>query len=148
MHLANSAAYHGEALPDARETLREVVDRLMKGFGRIDPPLSQVQRMIRGTVDLPANGGTDTLRAATVWEPQPDGRMRVRHGDSFTMLINWDKEGRVASQSVQPYGAATSRPESPHYTDQMKLFVEHRFKPVHFERDDLARYATRAYRIN
>lgn len=148
MHLANSAAYHGDALPDAREKLREVVDRLMTGFGRIDPPLSQVQRMIRGTVDLPANGGTDTLRAATVWEPQADGRMRVRHGDSFTMLITWDTEGKVASQSIQPYGAATTRPASPHYTDQMKLFIEHRFKPVHFERDDLARHATRAYRVN
>ncbi len=104
--------------------------------------------MIRGKVDLPANGGTDTLRAATTWDPQPDGRMRVKHGDSFIMLINWDKAGRVTSQSIQPYGAATNRPASPHYTDQMKLFVEHRFKPVHFEGSDLAQHARRAYRVN
>ena len=148
MHMANSAAYHGDPLPDAHAKLREVVDKLMKGFGRIDPPLGDVQRMIRGKVDLPANGGTDTLRAATTWDPQPDGRMRVKHGDSFIMLINWDKAGRVTSQSIQPYGAATNRPASPHYTDQMKLFVEHRFKPVHFEGSDLAQHARRAYRVN
>lgn len=148
MHMANSAAYHGDPLPDAHAKLREVVDKLMKGFGRIDPSLADVQRMIRGKVDLPANGGTDTLRAATTWEPQPDGRMRVKHGDSFIMLINWDKAGRVSSQSIQPYGAATNRPDSPHYTDQMKLFVEHRFKPVHFEASDLANHARRAYRVN
>ena len=148
MHMANSAAYHGDPLPDARAKLREVVDKLMKGFGRIDPPLGDVQRMIRGTVDLPANGGTDTLRAATTWEPQPDGRMRVKHGDSFIMLINWDKAGHVSSQSIQPYGAATNRPDSPHYTDQMKLFVEHRFKPVHFEGSDLVRHAKHSYRVN
>lgn len=148
MHMANSAAYHGDPLPDAHAKLREVVDKLMKGFGRIDPPLSDLQRMIRGKVDLPANGGTDTLRAATSWDPQPDGRMRVKHGDSFVMLINWDKAGRVTSQSIQPYGAATNRPDSPHYTDQMKLFVEHRFKPVHFEASDLAQHARRAYRVN
>ncbi len=146
MHMANAAAYHGDPLPDPREKLREVVDRLMKGFGRIDPPLSAVQRMQHGTVDLPANGGTDTLRAATTWDPQPDGRMRVKHGDSFIMLINWDKAGKVTSQSIQPYGQATTRPASPHYTDQMQMFVDHRFKPVHFERADLLAHAARAYR--
>ncbi len=146
MHLANGAAYHGEALPDGREKLREVVDRLMKGFGRIDPPLSEVQRLRRGTVDLPANGGTDTLRAATVWDPQPDGRMRVKHGDSFIMVMTWDKAGHVASESIQPYGAATNRPSSPHYTDQMRLFEARKFKPVHFERADLIAHAVRAYR--
>jgi acyl-homoserine-lactone acylase len=146
MHLANSDAYHGRPLGDAKVKLREAVDRLMKAFGRIDPPLGDVQRMIRGTVDLPANGGTDTLRAATTWEPQPDGRMRVKHGDSFVMLVNWDKAGKVSSQSIQPYGAATTRPNSPHYTDQMKLFVERKFKPVHFERAALLANAKRAYR--
>ncbi len=148
MHMANSAAYHGRPLPDPHAKLREVVDKLMAGFGRIDPPLGEVQRMIRGTVDLPANGGTDTLRAATTWEPQPDGRMRVKHGDSFIMLVTWDPSGHVRSQSIQPYGAATNRPDSPHYTDQMKLFVERRFKPVHFDSIDLARHARRAYRVN
>jgi hypothetical protein len=28
----------------------------------------------------------------------------------------------------------------------MQMFVDHRFKPVHFERADLAAHATRAYR--
>ena len=63
MHMANSDAYHGRPLPDAKAKLREVVDALMKGFGRVDPPLGDVQRLIRGKVNLPANGGTDTLRA-------------------------------------------------------------------------------------
>ena len=146
MHMANSDAYHGRSLPDAHEKLREVVDKLTKGGGRIDAPLPSVQRMIRGKVDLPANGGTDTLRAATTWDPQPDGRMRVKHGDSYVMLINWDKAGLVNSRSIQPYGAATNRPGSPHYTDQMAMFVKHQFKPVHFERADLLAHAKRAYR--
>jgi acyl-homoserine-lactone acylase len=136
MHMANSANYHGEPLPDAKLKMREVVDSLMKGFGRIDPPLQSVQRLIRGNQNLPAAGGTDTLRAATIWEPQPDGRMRVKHGDSFIMLINWDSAGKVWSQSIQPYGAATNRAASPHYTDQMSLFVAQKYKPVHFEWSD------------
>ncbi len=146
MHMANRDAYNGRPLPDAKAKLREVVDALMKGFGRLDPPLGDVQRMQRGKVDLPANGGTDTLRAATTWEPQPDGRMRVKHGDSFIMNIVWDKTGKVRSESVQPYGAATTRPDSPHYTDQMRMFIDHKFKPVHFDRSDIIATARRAYR--
>jgi acyl-homoserine-lactone acylase len=136
MHMANRANYHGEPLPDAKAKMREVVDSLMKGFGRIDPPLHRVQRLIHGNQNLPVGGGTDTLQAATIWEPQPDGTMRVKHGDSFIMLINWDSAGKVWSQSIQPYGAATNRAASPHYTDQMALFVAHKFKPVHFEWSD------------
>ena len=146
MHMANSDAYHGRPLPDAKAKLREVVDALMKGFGRIDPPLGEVQRLIRGKVNLPANGGTDTLRAATVWEPQDNGQMRVRHGDSFIMLTSWDKAGKLSSQSIQPYGSATNRPGSPHYTDQMQMFLDRKFKPVHFEWADAVRNAKRRYR--
>jgi acyl-homoserine-lactone acylase len=146
MHMANSDAYNGRPLPDAKAKLREVVDALMKGFGRIDPPLGQVQRLIRGKVNLPANGGTDTLRAATIWEPQDNGQMRVRHGDSFIMLTSWDKAGKPTSLSIQPYGSATNRPGSPHYTDQMQMFLDRKFKPVHFEWAEAVRHAKRRYR--
>ncbi len=146
MHMANSDNYHGRPLPDPRAKLREVVDALMKGFGRIDPPLGDVQRLIRGKVNLPAKGGTDALRAATVWEPQDNGQMRVRHGDSFIMLTSWDKDGKLWSQSIQPYGSATNRPDSPHYTDQMQMFLDRKFKPVHFEWAEAVKNAKRRYR--
>ncbi len=133
VHMAARDAYNGRKLPDAREQLKFVHDHLMKYFGRLDPPLGDVQRLIRGKVNIPAFGGTDTLRAATIWEPQDDGQMRVRHGDSFIMLITWDAAGKVESRSLQPYGAATNRPGSPHYTDQMTLFSNQQYKPVYFE---------------
>jgi acyl-homoserine-lactone acylase len=119
---------------------------LLKSFGRIDPPLGEVQRLIHGATNLPADGGADTLRAATTWEPQANGQMRVKHGDSFVMLVNWDKTGRVVSQSIQPYGTATTRPESPHYADEMRLFEQHQFKPVHFDWTDALAHAERRYR--
>jgi acyl-homoserine-lactone acylase len=52
----------------------------------------------------------------------------------------------VQSESIQPYGSATTRPESPHYTDQMKLFVAGGYKPVHFEWADAVKNAKRRYR--
>jgi acyl-homoserine-lactone acylase len=139
--------WRGEPMPDPRETLQKAIDEFMERFGRIDPALGDVQRLRRGKVDLPLLGGTDTLRATTMWDAeQPDGKLRVRHGDSFIMLVRWDKAGAVVSESIQPYGAATSRPESPHYTDQMKLFVAGKFKPVHFEWADAVKNAKRRYR--
>jgi acyl-homoserine-lactone acylase len=147
---ANGANYRGDPLPEPRQELAKWVDHLKIHAGRIDPPLGEWQRLRRGSVDLPLpEGGTDVLRATSIWDKtEKDGKGRVKHGDSFIMLMNWDEAGKVRSQSIQPYGSATTRPQSPHYTDQMKLFVERRFKPVHFEPSDLARNAKRAYRIN
>ena len=146
LHMAARPAYNLEPMPDARRSLAEAVDQLNAGFGRIDPPLGDLQRLVHGKVDLPADGGTDTLRAAATWQPLAHGRHRVVHGDSFIMVVDWDKTGKVTSQSIQPYGAATTRPDSPHYADQMPLFEAHKLKPVHFEWSDAVAHAARRYR--
>lgn len=136
-----------EPLPPPHEALKEAVDDMLARFGRLDPPLAEVQRLRRGKVDLPMLGGTDALRATTMWDKdQADKKLRVRHGDSFIMLVRWDKAGNVLSESIQPYGSATNRPESPHYTDQMALFTAQKFKPVHFEWADAVRHAKQRYR--
>jgi acyl-homoserine-lactone acylase len=139
--------WRGDPMPDPRKTLEEAVAEFKDRFGRIDPPLGEIQRVRRGKADMPMLGGTDALRATTIWDgEQPDKKARVRHGDSFIMLIRWDKDGQVISESIQPYGAATNRPDSPHYTDQMKLFVAGRYKPVYFEWADAIKNAKRRYR--
>ena len=147
IRLGARANWRGDPMPDARKTLKEAVDEFQLRFGRIDPPLADIQRLRRGAVDMAMLGGTDALRATTMWDPdQADKKARVRHGDSFIMLVRWDKDGTLKSESIQPYGAATTRPESPHYTDQMKLFVAGKYKPVHFEWADAVKNAKRRYR--
>lgn len=85
------------------------------------------------------------LRAASTWDNAPDGRLVVNHGDSFVMFVTW-LHGHVSSQSIQPYGAATTRPTSPHYADQAPLFVQHKLKPVWFYPDELRGNVERVYR--
>jgi acyl-homoserine-lactone acylase len=145
---ANTANYKGEALPDPRMELKKWVDHLIKTTGQIDPPLASFQRLRRGTVDIAMpTGGTDVLRATSVWDKtEKDGRGRVKHGDSFIMLVRWDKAGKVISESIQPYGASTTRPKSPHYTDQMQLFADGKYKPVHFEWADALAQSGKVYR--
>ncbi|MES3151109.1 penicillin acylase family protein [Sphingomonas faeni] len=131
---------------DPRDELQNAATYLQTHFGKLDPALGTVLRLRQGSVDLPMDGGPDTLRAASLWDEAPDGRLVVRHGDSFVMVMAWDKAGRVASQSIQPYGAAITRPASPHYADQAPLFVRHRLKPVWFEPAQLRRHVERVYR--
>lgn len=141
-------SYDLKPLPDPKTELAKAVAHLQTHFGRIDPPLGEVIRIRQGpgpySIDLPMDGGGDTLRAATNWDVDPDGRLSIKHGDSFIMLAEWGLDGKVRSQSIQPYGAATTRADSPHYADQAALFVQHRFKPVHFEwREALAHAKSR-----
>jgi acyl-homoserine-lactone acylase len=111
--------------------------------------LGEVIRLRRGNLDLALDGGGDTLRAATSWDKDaPDGRLPIHHGDSFIMFMEWPAGGGpVRSESIQPYGAATTRPLSPHFNDQAPLFAAHRLKPVWFTRAAVAAHAVRHYTV-
>lgn len=143
LEAAMKASYGLKPAPDPRQELADAVTHLQTHFGRIDPPLGEVLRVRRGRTDLPMLGGGDTLRAATDWDADADGRLAIKHGDSFIMLVEWGRDGVVRSESIQPYGAATTRPASPHYADQAPLFAQRRFKPVHFTATDVAAHAVR-----
>ena len=147
---ANGRHYQRRAAPDPRTVLKETVAHLQEHFNGLDPKLGTVLRLRHGEganrVDLPLDGGNDTVRASTLWDEEPDGRLKVRHGDSFIMFVTWDRNGRVRSESIQPFGAATTRPDSPHYNDQAPLFVAHKLKPVLFDPAALKASGARFYR--
>ncbi|NVE94762.1 acylase [Altererythrobacter lutimaris] len=140
-----SAEYQNKDLPDVEEALKDASSHLLEHFGRLDPPMSELLRLRQGDVDLPLDGGSDTLRASTTWRVDDDGRLSLVHGDSFIQWVEWKTGERVFSRSIQPFGAATTRPESPHYTDQMQLFIDHKLKPVNFWREDALAAAKRRY---
>ena len=155
---AMKTSYQHTVPPDPRAQLEWASGHLMTYFGRLDPPLGRVQRLRQGPgkykVDLPLDGGGDTLRAATSWNVDPkDGRLKIKHGDSFVMFIEWPAKnsggnGKVMSRSIQPFGAATTRPNSRHFTDQAPLFASHRLKPVHFFAADVDAHAVRRYVVS
>jgi acyl-homoserine-lactone acylase len=132
-----AADYNNKPFPDVAEKLGAAADHLTTHFGRLDPPMAELLRLRQGGLDLPLDGGSDTLRASTTWDVDPDGRLSLKHGDSFIQWTEWLPGKRVVSRSIQPFGSASTRPKSPHYNDQMRLFVEHKLKPVHFWRDDV-----------
>lgn len=131
--------------PDPLVIVREAAAHVKQHFGRLDVPLREMVRLVRGDVDLPLDGGPDTLRAVN-GDFDDAGRIVANAGDTFILLVEWDRDRRLTSQAIHQFGAATSHPDSPHYADQAPLFATLRWRPVHFDEADLEGHIERRYR--
>ncbi len=136
---------HDPKAPTARQALLDTIKLLKTHYGRLDPQWGQVNRIRRGTVDLPVDGGPDTLRAV-YGRPGDDGRLTALAGDTFIMFVTWDRDGVLSSQSIHQFGTATLDAKAPHYADQTALFAAQRFKPVLFTEAQLAGNVVETYR--
>jgi len=129
--------------PDPRASLRAAAEALDARFGRVDPPWSEVNRMLRGALDQGLDGGPDVLHA--VEGPLVRGRVHADAGDGLMLFVAFDANG-VHSESLHQYGSATGRPASPHYADQAPLFAAHHLKPVWMDEAEIRAHLAREYR--
>jgi len=139
------ARLRGTEPPDAMGILQEVITTLKTNYGRLDPTWGEVNRIVRGDVDLPIQGGPDVLRAV-YGEPADDGKLNAVGGDTYIMLIEWDSDGTVSSQSIHQFGSATMDPASSHFDDQTPSFAEERLTPVLLDWADLEPNIAESYR--
>jgi acyl-homoserine-lactone acylase len=129
------------------DRLREAAGLLKQHFGRLDPPWGDVNRLRHGAADLPLAGAPDMLRAVyTEKVAAPDGRRLGYVGDSYVLIAEWDREGRVRSRSIHQFGSATLDERSKHYADQAPLFAEQRLKPVWLDETEIRAHLAREYR--
>jgi acyl-homoserine-lactone acylase len=131
--------------PPLLETLRGAMTNLTTHFGRLDPEWGQLNRIRRGQTDLAIDGGPDTYRAV-YGEPQTDGTLTAKAGDTFIMFVTWDRLGVFHAESIHQFGSATLDRLSPHYADQTPLFVAMKTKPVWFTEDELKPHIREDYR--
>jgi acyl-homoserine-lactone acylase len=127
---------------EAVDALRHTRRYLLKHFGRLDVPLGEYQRMVRGDIDRPLAGLPDGI-AAIYSVPHKQGRVKGFHGDCLIQLVRFTPNGPVI-ESCNPYGAS-NRKESPHYSDQLEMFLEHRTKRMSLDRQEVYRQAERVY---
>jgi len=139
------ARLEGKAPLRPVDALREAMLSLKTHFGRLDPEWGQVNRLRRGTVNLAIDGGPDIFRGV-YGERQPDGTLTAMAGDTFVMFVTWDKAGKLTSESIHQFGSATLDRNSPHYADQVSLFVGMKTKPVLFTEAQLAGHVEADYR--
>ncbi len=139
--------FSGKPPGDAPAALRKAAQTLMQHFGRLDPRWGEVNRLRRGTLDLPAGGGPDTLRAIeSTLEPGPDGKFEAKKGDTLIYFVEWDPSGKVSAQSIHQFGSATLDSTSPHYADQAPLYQRQEMKPVWLDEADVRQHLEREYR--
>ena len=138
------AQQDGRSAPPIEPGLRDAMRVLKANFGRLDPEWGEVNRIRRGTVDLPIDGGPDTYRAVYGTQSK-DGRLTAMAGDTLIMFVEWDKNGKLTSDSIHQFGSATSNASSPHYADQTPLFAAMKTKSVLFTEDQLKGHVREDY---
>lgn len=131
--------------PDVVTPFKNAVDTLLKTHGRLDIPWQEILRLRRGATDIGLGGGPDCLRAVDLKRTE-DGRYVGVNGDCYFLMVEWDKDGRLTSQGVHQYGAASTDPQSPHYADQAPLFAEERLRPTLLSEQDIRANLAREYR--
>ncbi len=134
--------------------LKRNAEALKAAHGRINVPWSEVNRVHRGDVNVGVGGGPDILHAVYGFRVRngelegldENGEVYGRAGDCLVLIATWDQDGNLHSRSIHQYGSATSRPDSPHYADQVPLFVKRETKPVWMDEEEIRANLEREYR--
>ncbi|MBL7779328.1 MAG: penicillin acylase family protein [Chitinophagales bacterium] len=129
-----------DLVPHLRATKKFMLDK----YGTIDVKLGDIQRLVRGDKSYPASGLREVSRAA---DPKlydkTHGIWRINSGDGYMQMNRYSKDG-VEINSISPYGAS-ARSNSKHYTDQMELFTNEKFKRMTFDWNEILKKAERVY---
>lgn len=125
------------------ESIKAVKASMLADFGTLYVPFGDYQRHQRGDVDLPTMGGPD-LWNAKYGNNISKGRIKIWLGESFILLAKFTKDGPVF-RTVSPYGSSNT-PGSPHYTDQMQLYVNNQTKEESLDKGWAYKHAERIYR--
>jgi acyl-homoserine-lactone acylase len=112
---------------DAVEAIGNAKAIMIEKYTTTSVPLGEIQRHIRGEVSLPLAGGPDVL-AAIYWQEQKEGIYKGVAGESYILMAQFSKDG-VKIETVNAYGSS-AEPNSPHYNDQMEMFVNQQLKPM------------------
>jgi len=128
---------------EAIETYRYVYNYMIKYFGTTNLTLGDIQKLVRGNEARPAWGLPDVL-TATYTRPYTRGLRKIVSGDAYICFVRYPKNGLPIIESVNAFGAS-SRPDSPHYKDQMTMFQKQQTKPMTLDKQEVLKKAKRIY---
>jgi acyl-homoserine lactone acylase PvdQ len=134
-----NASQMGSALEVAdevlEEALRAAITALEDRHGQLSVRWSEVNRLVRGDLDIGIGGGPDLLHA--VYGESIDGRFEGIAGDAYVLFVVFHSDGSITSEGIHQFGSAVLDAESAHYADQASLFAGRRLRPVWFEEEDI-----------
>ena len=139
----NNVAVRQLGKTEAIAAYQYVFDYMMKHFKTTDLRLGDIQKLVRGHDALPIWGLPDVLTAEhTV--PYKNGLRKINSGDAYICFVRYPKTGLPIIESVNTFGAS-NKPGSPHYKDQMQLFLNMQTKPMTLDKQEVLRKAKKLY---
>lgn len=131
---------------EAIETYQYVYDYMMKNFGTTNLVLGEIQKLVRGSDVRPIWGLPDVLTAQHSIAYK-NGLRKVNSGDAYICFVRYPKTGLPIIESINTFGAS-NKPESPHYKDQMELFLKQQTKPMTLDKKEVFKHAEKVYNPN
>jgi acyl-homoserine-lactone acylase len=125
------------------EILNYTKDYLLKNFGKTDIALGDMQKLVRGKNEQPVWGLPDVL-TAMYSQPYKNGQIKAAQGESYIELVKFPKNRLPEIESVINYGASNHL-ESPHYADQMPLYLNKQTKKMSLDKAQVLKEAVRVY---
>jgi acyl-homoserine-lactone acylase len=126
----------------AAQLLREAKQTMLKDFGKTNIALGEVQKLVRGSKEIPLPGLPDVL-APMYSIPYKDGKWKGNQGDAYIELVRFTKDGPQI-ESLNVYGASAKK-DSPHYTDQMEMFTRQQTKKMTLNKEEVYKNAKSIY---
>ena len=117
------AEQQGKAPPAHLDELIRCTDLMLDTVGQLDPPWGQINRHVRGEVNLPVGGGPDTLRAIYGRGLEEDGYLTNLGGDGLYYMLSWSSDGTLSALGTHHFGSAMLDTSSVHYSDQATDFA-------------------------
>lgn len=125
------------------EVLNKVKQYQLTYFSREDVTLGDVQKLVRGNETHPMFGMPDVLTAE--WgEKQPNGTIKITGGDGYILFARFRPNGLPYIESLNMYGAS-SNPNSPHFKDQVPLYLQQQTKVMTLDKKEILRRAKVVY---
>jgi len=136
--------------------LSDALARLQRDFGTWQTPWSEINRYQRLTGDIvqPVDDAKPSLPVGMApamwgaladfgaWEPQNTRRIYGSGGNSFVAAVEFGTKVQAKAIMV---GGESGDPASPHFTDQVPLYIRGEFRDALFYSEDVSAHAERRY---
>jgi acyl-homoserine-lactone acylase len=127
----------------SEQVMEAVKTYMLKNFGTTDLRLGDIQKLVRGDQEFPGPGFPDLL--APEWGvPFKDGKRKITGGDAYIAFVRFPKNGLPIIETSNTYGAS-SKEGSPHFSDQVDLFLQQKTKPMTLDKTAVLKTAKRVY---
>ena len=143
--MSKGLTYNSNELTEEQyvDAVRKASKHMKKHFGTLRMRMGDVQKHVRGDKEIGVGRAPEVL-ASNITKPYKKGLLKTFVGDSYIILVDFGTDGKPVIHTVNAYGAST-RPDSPHYTDQMEMWAAEKTKLMTLDREEVYENAEKIY---